>query len=322
MRSSRRRALTLVELLVVITIIGILIALLLPAVQSAREAARRIQCCNHLKQIGLALHAYAEAHGAFPPGCIVSTGTPPGWQAWQEAAAEPTQNLHGTSWMLTLLPYLEQQNLCRQWDVHTNVVGNARTAAYDIPCFYCPSRRSGVRSNDHKHLLVAAWAGGGNDYGGCLGSGNGWRNDDEKYFTRPSFADDPEHWLYPRRKGIFRPNESTAFAEIRDGTTNTILVGELQRLDDASDDRTMSQDGWAAAGSATLFTTNEHERLGTFQRGGINNSFFESPGSEHPQGAQFGMADGSVQFLHEGIDRLVLRYLGSMADGEVAPPPP
>jgi prepilin-type N-terminal cleavage/methylation domain-containing protein len=320
MRTPVVRAFTLVELLVVITIIGVLIALLLPAVQRAREAARRAECSNHLKQIGLGLHAYAGAFGAFPPGCIVATGTPPAWKPWQEAKASPGQNLHGTSWMLLTLPYLELQNTAGQWNFAANVLANANVAQTDISTFYCPTRRHGIRPDDRAHLPAYAWTRGGNDYGGCIGSGNGWTNDSYRYFTSPETHNESEHWLYPTRVGIFTPNKSTSFAEIADGASNTIMTGELQRLV-SPPSGVSSVDGWAAGGVATLFTTNDAEKNGSYQIGGMNNLFFESPGSEHSQGAYFGLADGSVHFIGEDIDKQLFCYLGAMADGKLAQVP-
>jgi prepilin-type N-terminal cleavage/methylation domain-containing protein len=306
---------TLIELLVVITIIGILIGLLLPAVQSAREAARRAQCSNHLKQIGLALHNYVQAMGTFPPGCIVSTGTAPGYDPWTEAG-QHTSGAHGTSWMLQILPYMEQENVFNQWLFTTGVSGNAALAQVNIPIYYCPSRRSGIRPEDRSHLRDSAWEGGGNDYGGCAGAGNTFTNTATKKFTQ-STSNASEHWRHSCRIGIFSPNSKTKFRAIRDGTTNTIMTGELQRLG-SSRDYCNSQDGWAVGGSATLFTTNDDENPGIYQTGGLNNRFFESPGSEHAGGAQFGVADGSVHFISENINKLLFRYLGAMADGEAA----
>ena len=119
---------TLVELLVVITIIGILIALLLPAVQAAREAARRMQCTNNLKQIGLALHNYAQASNTFPPGCIVKLpiGVADKLTPWEEASASPGTGYQGTSWMLAILPYIEQANLDAKWNYQHQRVGQCR----------------------------------------------------------------------------------------------------------------------------------------------------------------------------------------------------
>lgn len=317
MRKPNLHGFTLVELLVVITIIGVLIALFLPAVQAAREAARRAHCANNIKQIALALHNYHQAENLFPPGCIVSSGTAPAWQPWQEAKVAPGDGLHGTSWLLQVLPYLERQNLYDQWNFSTNVMGNAPVAQSDISIFYCPSRRNGIRSEDEAHLPARSWNGGGNDYGGCIGSGNGWTNNSYRYFTGIEPLNESEHWEYPLRIGIFLPNVSARFADIRDGTTCTIMIGELQRLV-SPPSGVSSVDAWSGGGVATLFTTNNSEKSGIYQTGGMNNLFFESAGSDHTGGAYFGMADASTHFIAQTIDPIVYRNLGSMADGQVA----
>ncbi|MEN6406716.1 MAG: DUF1559 domain-containing protein [Thermoguttaceae bacterium] len=318
---SARRGFSLVELLVVMTIIGVLVALLLPAVQAARESGRRIQCGNQVKQLSLALHQYVQARGVFPPGCIVTLGTAPGWTPWQEAKDTTGQaGLHGTSWLLQVLPFVEQQSLFERWNFKKNVMGNAEIAKSDVPAFYCPSRRTGIRLEDRLHLPNYGWPGGGNDYGGCIGSGNGWTNNSYRYFTTPEDTHPEEHWLLPTRKGIFLPNTSARFFDIRDGTSNTLMIGELQRLV-SPPSGVSSVDSWAAGGVATLFTANDDEKSSFYQTGGMNNKFFESPGSEHPGGAQFGMADGSIHFLGESVDKQVFSYLGSMADGKMTQVP-
>ena len=319
---------TLVELLVVVAIVGALSALLFPAVQSAREAARRATCRNHLKQIGLALHSYVQAHDAFPPGCIVSLGGHPRYNPWTEAGVA-SPHRHGTSWMLMLLPHIEQAAIHDAWNFTWNVVGNASLAQRDISLFYCPSRRKQIRRDDAELMLDDAWTGGGTDYGACLGGGNGWSNDSDSsnhhIFTNSYYP--AERWHNEELIGIFSPNSDTGFHDIRDGTSNTFAVGELQRLTppsgltgNARSTRT-SQDGWALGGVATMFTTAGTETGGTFQTGGLNNNFFESPGSEHPGGAHFGMADGSVHFILDHIDKQVFCYLGAMADRQIAQVP-
>jgi len=325
MKTHLRGGFTLVELLVVIAIIGILISLLLPAVQAAREAARRMQCCNNLKQIALALQSYTASMQTFPPGAVLKPDYPSyskWYDPWGDEAAMEGAGLHGTSWMLQILPFIEQGVLYKEWDFTKNAKDNWAVAEVDIPAFYCPSRRDGVRRRDET-IMFEGWQNGGTDYGGCIGRCNGWRN-------QCSAGSVSHRFLYgstlfdPEKKGIFGPNTATAFSDIRDGSSNTIIVGEMQRLvpDAAATgyDKTnkTSNDGWALAGVATLFTTAVAGEGGdSGHTGGMNNEFFESPGSQHPGGAQFGLADGSVRFISENIDSIMFSWMGSMADGEV-----
>ncbi|MGD9126648.1 MAG: DUF1559 domain-containing protein [Planctomycetia bacterium] len=328
----KKRAFTLVELLVVIAIIGLLIALLLPAIQAAREAARRMACSNNLRQIGQGAQNYASTFNRLPAGCIVNTpfpGTVEYYGAWNEAEAGP----QGTSWLLAMLPFIEQQTLFEQWDFQTNVAGNLEVAATDIPTFYCPSRRSRVRSEDQDRMFLGMTA-GGTDYGGCQGRGNGYRNSCDSSVSHgcghPFVYASTILGYSGEFQGALTPNQQLRFSQITDGTSCTFLAGELQRLvpepgatgyDKSS---RQSDDGWAVAGSSTLFNTpTVGAPTGMYdsdsgQPGGLNNQFFESAGSEHPGGAHFVMIDGSVQFLNDTIDPVIYSYYGSVRDGVTA----
>ncbi len=332
---TRRPGFTLVELLVVIAIIGILIGLLLPAINAARESGRRSACINNERQIALALMNHLNEQQVFPAGCIASLtmGGPQLFDTWTEAkSVAEGAKMHGQSWMLAILPYLEYDYLFKQWDNRRAVAGNGKVSFTDIRTFYCPTRRSALRPGDATWMVVQTAPGGGTDYGGCMGRVNGWKNDVAQYNHR--FEDLTTNISQPLEpngnpvsdvallRGIFRPNYKTKLPDIIDGASHTIMIGELQRLQPVPGDTTggtTSFEGWAFGNCSSLFCTATDP--GHSNPGGMNNGFFESPGSLHPGGAVFGMADGSIHFISENIDASnndgVFPLLGSMADGAI-----
>jgi prepilin-type N-terminal cleavage/methylation domain-containing protein len=345
---SARRGFTLVELLVVIAIIAVLIGMLLPAVQSARESARRARCSNNIKQLALAVLEYENANSAFPAAAKVTqkSGCVGCFNPRGEARATPVTapgETHGTSWILEVLPFLEETNLYNSWNRQTNVLGNAALAQQDIPMLYCPTRRAGIRpeKGDNRNLLDSSWKGGGTDYGGCYGRLDGFVNEDGELASNDGdhrFCAMDNNVRTPSSGGIahntglldglFRAADPRPAALARDGLSNSILLGEIQRLrplpgtsgGEASARR--SFDGWALGGVATLFVTATDPDNFRRNPGGMNNNFFESPGSDHAGGAFFAMADGSVAFMSEFVDAKdngsVFPLLGSIRDGGVA----
>ncbi len=323
------------ELLVVVAVIAMLAGLLLPAMQAGREAARRATCQHNLRQLAAAVLAYESGSRRLPAAAVVSEAINPAtctgcWNPWAEAQLESFSpgTKHGSGWMLAVLPFLEQVTLFNRWNRSTNVLGNAAVAQTNIPSFYCPSRRTGIRvdRDDHKNLLRSGWRGGGTDYGGCYGRGDGFLNDTADGH-RFADTDTPVSGSTGNRQGLFLPNAGRLLAAATDGLANTIMLGELQRLRPlaggsgaANTYNRTSHDGWAVGGVATLFVSATDP--GHANPGGMNNLFFESPGSDHVGGCFFAMADGSVHWLDEFIDakdnNAVFPLLGSMRDGAVA----
>ncbi|MEP3479464.1 MAG: DUF1559 domain-containing protein [Fuerstiella sp.] len=275
---GRRKAFTLIELLVVIAIIAILVSLLLPAVQQAREAARRTQCKNNLKQLGLALHNYHDVANSFPPGWVD-----------QGPDADPAWN-----WTAMILPYLEQSNLYNQLNVGTNppvpVLDDPVLVALmqqPMTAFRCPSDTGPeINSDTNRQLTVAT------NISVALTNyvGNAGSNRIERFL--------------PDADGVWTQNSKVKIRDITDGTSNTIAVGErswsLENFDLRAGVLYMNDTSFAnqtefggvyslGSGQTSINCTDD-----TVCRRGFS--------SNHVGGGQFLLLDGSVRFVSENID--------------------
>jgi type II secretory pathway pseudopilin PulG len=339
--AAGRRGFTWPEFIIVMIVLAVAVGLIIPAVQIARENARRTICVNNLKYIDLAIHNYTQTNRVLPPGTICATApiAPANqYDVWGEAA-QNGPGFQGTSFLLRIKPFIGGDD--RNWQYSygimsttTNSMGtcNAGLAETDFRDFYCPVRRAGLRTYDRAMMLSAAWTGGGTDYGGCTGRHaaftlqTGYNICDASMHYQPEFRPVYKNQKSPDtedgRWGVFgRVNQSTKFDEIKDGLSTTILTGELQRI---TAQKPTSKDGWTIGGPATLFTTGAmfHGSGPTLAPTNLpkdgrlmNNGFFGSPGSDHPGGVHFGMGDGAVRFINLSIDPNVFSLLGSMADG-------
>ncbi len=315
------RALTLVELLVVITIIGILIALLLPAVQAAREAARRVQCCNHLKQISLACLNHEEIQGFLPTG---------GWYAlW---VGEPTRGFDQRQpggWLYNILPYMEQVAL---HDLGTDGDRTKLTVCVSTPLatYHCPSRRAAIaypfiipHFQPFYNLTTQPTHVGRSDY---AGSGGDLFTGGDKNFPTTLAAGDAmsaNDWLRVwgggiDSGGIFHVRSKTTMASITDGTSNTYLAGEkylnpeqyasgLDNADDQAWDIGWDNDilRWTTQGTTILQPWQD-------QPGYANTVAF---GSAHATGFHMALCDGSVRMINYSIDLETHHRLGNRKDG-------
>lgn len=280
-RSGRilpRPAFTLIELLVVIAIIGILVGLLLPAVQQAREAARRIRCSNNLKQMGLAFQLHHDVHQFFPTGGW-NWNTPPTYI--DGAAAIGSEQRAG--WGFQILPHLEASSV---WEK-----GAETTIATPNPVFFCPSRRS-IQTVSLPDQYLPQVTGGQLEHALC------------DYAASNRNGTGVVRRFVPRR-----------FAEIADGTSNTLLMGDkrlnVHFLNQAQDD---DNEGYTAGWNTdTVRSTNKLPLPDTIGLGDGDDRF----GSSHSGLFQACLADGSVRSIPYAIDQETFFALGGINDGLV-----
>lgn len=330
-RSRSRGAFTLVELLVVITIIGILIALLLPAVQAAREAARRGECSNNLKQIALSLHGYHGVHKCFPPGVMAQNPFP-----YRKA-----------SWLVRILPFMEQTGIYERatfndtdWTGQNYIDRNANLKHQTlVPAFNCPSSLmpptydQGTRSDTQSQtppapasikVQIAEYAGiAGTYYAESDMSSAPVPNATASYGGRSTFNG------VMASVGGQLPNPVT-FALIADGSSNTACIGEESSYYfDSNGTKIDGRAGYWAGGMWTCGPGGDNDwwlnvvivRYPINWNGAAS---YHQPGyhhhtiirSSHPGGAQIALSDGAVRFVQDGIDFRTLTRLCDRNDGQ------
>lgn len=301
MTCRKHRGFTLVELLVVIAIIGVLIALLLPAVQAAREAARRTQCVNNLKQLGLAVQMYHDTHNAIPPS---------------------RAPCHYATWAALIWPYLEQTNAWQLWQPDKNFYTQPEESiAVQIPSYLCPTRRSTPQLSveGDKRSYIQHREGGLADYAVSIGDGENYVGDlDEKsngpFHGAASIPNscqggDPENFPAIPYKSV------TSFRNIEDGLSNTFFIGEKHVLPDGFGKRLFRDN--------SIYNPDAHRTFGRY--GGLKSPIgsvgdtdippFSNFGSWHPGICQFMLGDGHVKSVNNSIDLVVLGNLCNRFDG-------
>lgn len=318
-----RRGFTIIELLVAIAVIGVLVALLLPAVQSAREGARRTQCRNNLKQMGLALHNYHDTHGVFPPGYLFNgVPLPPpdprrrrfgADEQYIADAAPPALQLQpndpGWSWFSLILPFLEQAPLHSSIDFNISVrnPGNHAVRVVPLSMATCPSDHgAGVYTvldefNDplgEAHTI---------SYAACFGT-FGLINTDPDYGS-----------------GMFQRNSRHRIDDAIDGTSTTILIGERAALFTKAPWAGVLTTGTVRTTPGAPVFTSIVELAPAMALARMGNRSINSPYSEpydffsgHPGAAYFLFADGSVRPLAESVDLSILHALGTRDANDIS----
>ncbi len=330
---------TLVELLVVIAIIGVLVGLLLPAVQAAREAARRMQCSNNMKQIGLSLHNYHDTFGMMGWNNDLGNTVAPG---------NPTSRWMQLSWIVSVLPFMEQQNLYDQINIHTresmsagpvapDIRDNRVTAQIPISTMMCPSNQqetvNGGQVQGYRHSGGAT--GARTDYVGNLGHiWGGWKDcgalpdfppvNGRNIFQRGSNPGTP--WVNGESlndqvncNGTFRYHGGVKMAQILDGTSNTVLVFEDMHWRGGNnpvaqhDIRPTDDASWMSPLAAVNSMRNPMNNKNKAWLQGAGDRRCHGWSSNHSGGAHAVLGDASVQYFTDSMDH-VIRYSLSVKD--------
>jgi prepilin-type N-terminal cleavage/methylation domain-containing protein/prepilin-type processing-associated H-X9-DG protein len=325
MNRRRDRAFTLVELLVVIAIIGILVALLLPAVQAAREAGRRISCVNNMKQLGLAVQNYHDVHRVLPASGFFTPN----------ATTLDLRSGNNFSWGVIVLPFLEQQNLYEQFDLTLTVMQQpTNPQAKVVPTYLCPSDAV------NRAFFVDA----------SLTSGKQFAKGNYAAFVSPYHTEYQQRW-----PGVVSFGFHLDMASVTDGSSNTMVFSEVRKRSNPQDQRGAWALPWTGATALSMdmhSTTNgiytadlgslgatqlpnmqgpsidmlyncpdpvgaqlEKMPCNTYGPGSAN-YMSAAPRSLHPGGVNVVFLDGSVGFLPNNIDQITMAYLISINDGE------
>ena len=281
-KTRKHRGFTLIELLVVIAIIAILIALLLPAVQQAREAARRTECKNNLKQIGIALHNYHETFSSFPPGWIGNVA-----------------NANNFGWSVHIFPFIEQTNIYNALNFLTAFSTADTNLSTLIPAFRCASDTGGgtvggvARSN----------------YAGVI----------MYTHTLPSavVVTNPNGIAATHGGGSFGNLSKRNFRDYRDGTANTLMVGERMATGTINGNTRGTEGVVPGCLQVTGSGTPDTAVVASPLNGNPNSNNYGAFSSRHAGGAQFLLGDGSVRMVSENINTATFQAVGTTNGGEV-----
>jgi prepilin-type N-terminal cleavage/methylation domain-containing protein/prepilin-type processing-associated H-X9-DG protein len=321
---------TLVELLVVIAIIGILIALLLPAVQAAREAARRTQCTNNLKQLVLGVHNYQEATGLMPPSCVKKAIQDPG----TSAANNNPYNTSALHWSYLISPYIELSAVYELVPfspppMPTNWTSGAylKLCQTSVPTMRCPSTSDNQFYDDNSRgIMIPGRAAA--SYAVVISGSiliNNHNDDGGAGSPAPPF-DFVELRQTTRLNGPFNQNSRYRLTDILDGTSNTAAIGERWRHNTGpGSEGNAGHGGWGTFSFASPHAQNGHNLFsGTtalpfnpvIPNPASDTTHLISYSSRHPGGVNFALLDGSVRFMRDGTSDTIRKAIGSFKGGE------